>query len=103
MPPLRLAARLHARGVRPGDLVGLLTEPGADTVVGVVGILRAGAGWVPLDAGAPHRPGRPTGPHRRATVVCHAATRRTPRRCTPVRASPTAQRALLRRELTEAA
>lgn len=39
----RLAARLHARGVRPGDLVGLLTEPGADTVVGVVGILRAGA------------------------------------------------------------
>ncbi|WYB39575.1 condensation domain-containing protein [Streptomyces sp. GD-15H] len=37
-----LAARLRALGVRPGDLVGLLTEPGADTVVGVVGILRAG-------------------------------------------------------------
>ncbi|MGA5507139.1 amino acid adenylation domain-containing protein [Streptomyces umbrinus] len=48
-----LAARLRALGVRPGDLVGLLTEPGPETVIGVVGILRAGAGWVPLDAGHP--------------------------------------------------
>ncbi|MFG2555972.1 amino acid adenylation domain-containing protein [Streptomyces sp. NPDC048581] len=71
-----LAARLRGNGVRPGDLVGLLTEPGADTVVGVVGILRAGAGWVPLDAGHPvarlrdqvHRTGV-------GVVVCHTATR----------------------------
>uniref|UniRef100_UPI000E6A3724 non-ribosomal peptide synthetase n=1 Tax=Streptomyces europaeiscabiei TaxID=146819 RepID=UPI000E6A3724 len=49
-----LDARLRAHGVRPGDLVGLLTEPGGtDTVTGVVGILRAGAGWVPLDATHP--------------------------------------------------
>ncbi|WP_217177798.1 amino acid adenylation domain-containing protein, partial [Streptomyces sp. AC495_CC817] len=49
-----LAARLRAQGVRPGDLVGLLTEPGGtSTVTGVVGILRAGAGWVPLDATHP--------------------------------------------------
>ncbi|MDX2633354.1 AMP-binding protein, partial [Streptomyces scabiei] len=49
-----LAARLRAHGVRPGDLVGLLTEPGGtDTVTAVVGILRAGAGWVPLDATHP--------------------------------------------------
>ncbi|MFJ7041977.1 SDR family NAD(P)-dependent oxidoreductase [Streptomyces sp. NPDC101112] len=49
-----LAARLRAHGVRPGDLVGLLTEPGGTaTVTGVVGILRAGAGWVPLDATHP--------------------------------------------------
>ncbi|MPY55262.1 non-ribosomal peptide synthetase, partial [Streptomyces acidicola] len=48
-----LAARLRAHGVRHGDLVGLLTEPGADTVTGVVGILRSGAGWVPLDATHP--------------------------------------------------
>ncbi|KOG17726.1 hybrid non-ribosomal peptide synthetase/type I polyketide synthase [Streptomyces viridochromogenes] len=72
-----LAARLRASGVHPGDLVGLLTEPGAqDTVVGVVGILRAGAGWVPLD---------PTHPLSRVrdqakrtgigVVVCHGATR----------------------------
>ncbi|MFD5567433.1 amino acid adenylation domain-containing protein [Streptomyces cadmiisoli] len=48
-----LAERLRANGVRPGDLVGLLTEPGPDAVVGVVGILRSGAGWVPLDATHP--------------------------------------------------
>ncbi|WP_236068135.1 AMP-binding protein, partial [Streptomyces brasiliscabiei] len=49
-----LATRLRDIGVRPGDLVGLLTEPGGtDTVTGVVGILRAGAGWVPLDATHP--------------------------------------------------
>ncbi|SDP27884.1 amino acid adenylation domain-containing protein [Streptomyces sp. cf386] len=71
-----LAARLRSNGVRPGDLVGLLTEPGADTVVGVIGILRSGAGWVPLDAGHPvarlrdqtHRTGV-------GVVVCHTATR----------------------------
>ncbi|WP_128429546.1 non-ribosomal peptide synthetase/type I polyketide synthase [Streptomyces cyaneus] len=71
-----LAARLHANGVRPGDLVGLLTEPGADTVLGVVGILRAGAGWVPLDA--THPVARLRDQVQRTgvgAVVCHAATR----------------------------
>ena len=71
-----LAARLRANGVKPGDLVGLLTEPGADTVVGVVGILRAGAGWVPLDAGHPHA--RLQDQLNRTgvgVVVCHTATR----------------------------
>ncbi|MFE7274090.1 amino acid adenylation domain-containing protein [Streptomyces sp. NPDC057623] len=72
-----LAARLRARGVQPGDLVGLLTEPGgADTVVGVVGILRAGAGWVPLDPAHPVARVRDqverTGID---VVVCHSATR----------------------------
>ncbi|MEU9351391.1 amino acid adenylation domain-containing protein [Streptomyces griseoloalbus] len=70
-----LAGRLRALGVGQGDLVGLLTEPGADTVVGVVGILRAGAGWVPLDPEHPRarladqltRTGA-------ATVVCHSPT-----------------------------
>ncbi|MFD7766207.1 amino acid adenylation domain-containing protein [Streptomyces sp. NPDC059787] len=70
-----LAARLRARGVRRGDLVGLLTEQGVDTVVGVVGILRAGAGWVPLDPEHPRarlvdqltRTGA-------STVVCHSPT-----------------------------
>ncbi|MFI7078994.1 amino acid adenylation domain-containing protein [Micromonospora sp. NPDC049903] len=49
----RLAALLARHGVRPGDRVGLLTAPGPQTVVGVVGILRAGAAWVPLDATHP--------------------------------------------------
>ncbi|WP_328403361.1 amino acid adenylation domain-containing protein [Streptomyces sp. NBC_00390] len=71
-----LAAGLRASGVTGGDLVGLLTEPGADTVAGVVGILRAGAGWVPLDA--THPPARLADQLARSgarTLVCHAATR----------------------------
>ncbi|MFD3604413.1 amino acid adenylation domain-containing protein, partial [Streptomyces sp. NPDC058656] len=70
-----LAARLRALGVRPGDLVGLLTEPGPDTVIGVVGILRAGAGWVPLDAGHPTARLAVQLARTGATVVvCHAST-----------------------------
>ena len=73
-----LATRLRTLGVRPGHLVGLLTEPGPDTVIGVVGVLRAGAGWVPLDAA--HPTGRLTDQLERTgatTVVCHAPTLRT--------------------------
>ncbi|MEV5912365.1 amino acid adenylation domain-containing protein [Streptomyces chartreusis] len=70
-----LATRLRAGGVRPGDLVGLLTDPGADTVVGVVGILRAGAGWVPLDATHPVARLQDQVSRTGVTaVVCHAAT-----------------------------
>lgn len=73
-----LATRLRASGVRPGDLVGLLTEPGADTVAGVVGILRAGAGWVPLDATHPVARLQDQVSRTGVTaVVCHAATRET--------------------------
>ncbi|MFF5772095.1 amino acid adenylation domain-containing protein [Streptomyces californicus] len=71
-----LATALLSRGVGPGSLVGLLTEPGADTVVSVVAALRAGAGWVPLDPG--HPAARLTDQLRRSgarTVLCHAATR----------------------------
>ncbi|GLY07126.1 hypothetical protein Acsp01_75050 [Actinoplanes sp. NBRC 101535] len=45
-----LAGRVAAHGA---GRVGLLTGPGAATVAGVVGILRAGAAWVPLDAAHP--------------------------------------------------
>ncbi|MFB8141680.1 amino acid adenylation domain-containing protein [Streptomyces parvus] len=71
-----LAASLLAHGVTPGSLVGLLTEPGADTVVAVVAALRAGAGWVPLDAGHPtaRLVDQLTRSGARA-VLCHAATR----------------------------
>ncbi|MFJ5138667.1 amino acid adenylation domain-containing protein [Streptomyces sp. NPDC088707] len=71
-----LAARLRACGVVPGDLVGLLTEPGADAVIGVVGILRAGAGWVPMDAA--HPPVRLADQLNRSgagALVCHDATK----------------------------
>ncbi|MEV0453123.1 amino acid adenylation domain-containing protein [Streptomyces sp. NPDC050600] len=49
----RLAARLAARGVTRGSLVGLCTGRDTDLVVGILGILRAGAAYVPLDPGLP--------------------------------------------------
>jgi amino acid adenylation domain-containing protein len=44
-----LAGRLARRLSGPGRLVGLMSEPGADLLVGMLGILEAGNGFVPLD------------------------------------------------------
>ncbi|MCT9081064.1 amino acid adenylation domain-containing protein [Streptomyces fulvoviolaceus] len=49
----RLAARLAHAGVRPGDLVGLLLERSADIPVGILGAMKAGAAYVPLDPSYP--------------------------------------------------
>ena len=49
----RLAYLLICRGVRPGDLVGLCLDRGADLVVGMLGILKAGAAYVPIDPNTP--------------------------------------------------
>jgi natural product biosynthesis luciferase-like monooxygenase protein len=45
----RIGARLVESGVAPGDLVGVATAPGIDMVTGVLGVLMAGAAYVPLD------------------------------------------------------
>ncbi|MEV6634975.1 amino acid adenylation domain-containing protein [Actinoplanes sp. NPDC051470] len=69
----RLAGRLVDGGPRR---IGLLTSPGADTVIGVVGILKAGAAWVPMDVA--HPPARLASQLGRAgveVVVCDAGTR----------------------------
>jgi amino acid adenylation domain-containing protein len=47
------AAGLRARGVRIGDVVGLATDGLADTVVAMLGVLRAGATYLPLDPSLP--------------------------------------------------
>ncbi|MCA1569645.1 MAG: amino acid adenylation domain-containing protein [Chloroflexi bacterium] len=47
------ARALVEHGVRPGEAVGLLTERSALMVAGVLGILRAGGAFVPLDPGYP--------------------------------------------------
>jgi amino acid adenylation domain-containing protein len=44
-----IAARLVAAGVRPGDLVGVYLDRSVNLVAGVLGVLRAGAAYVPLD------------------------------------------------------
>ncbi|MBO9512769.1 MAG: amino acid adenylation domain-containing protein [Variovorax sp.] len=48
-----LAAALQERGVAAGDLVGLSCERNEHMVVGLYGILLAGAGYVPLDPAFP--------------------------------------------------
>jgi amino acid adenylation domain-containing protein len=49
----RLAHRLRRRGVGPESLVGLNLERSLDLVVGVLGILKAGAAYLPLDPDYP--------------------------------------------------
>ncbi|MEU9454342.1 amino acid adenylation domain-containing protein [Streptomyces sp. NPDC048277] len=49
----RLAHALVARAVRPGDVVGLHARRTCDLAVGVLGILKAGAAYLPLDPGQP--------------------------------------------------
>ena len=48
-----VAAHLRALGVRPDDVVGLCVERSLELVVGLLGILKSGAAFVPLD---PHFP-----------------------------------------------
>src|SRR5262249_7925908 len=49
----RLAARLRARGVRRGDLIGLRATRSIQTPVAILGILKTGAAYVPLDPAYP--------------------------------------------------
>ena len=49
----RLAHHLRARGVRRGARVGVLMERSLDIVLGVMGIVKAGAAYVPLDPAWP--------------------------------------------------
>ncbi|MEM1451769.1 MAG: amino acid adenylation domain-containing protein [Planctomycetota bacterium] len=48
-----LAGALAAAGVGRGDRVGLVLDRGRDMVVGILGALRAGAAYVPLDPDGP--------------------------------------------------
>ncbi len=50
---IQCAAVLQRRGVKPGAFVGVCTERSIDTIVGVVGTLKAGAAYVPLDPAYP--------------------------------------------------
>jgi pyochelin synthetase len=45
----RIAARLRRAGVRPGDLVAVALSKGADQPAAVLGTLRAGGAYVPID------------------------------------------------------
>ena len=47
------ARHLRDRGVRPGDLVGIQLDRSAEMVAAMLGVLMAGAGYVPLDPSYP--------------------------------------------------
>ncbi|MEO3851199.1 amino acid adenylation domain-containing protein [Streptomyces sp. B8F3] len=49
----RVAGGLAARGVRRGDLVGVVMERSAELVIVLLGIVKAGAGYVPVAADWP--------------------------------------------------
>ncbi|NOU44484.1 MAG: amino acid adenylation domain-containing protein, partial [Methyloglobulus sp.] len=49
----RLAHRLIGLGIRPDDRVAICAERGLEMVVGLLGILKAGGCYVPLDPGYP--------------------------------------------------
>lgn len=49
----RLAARLRATGVAPGDCVALFLDRGTEFVVAACGILWAGAAYLPVDTTSP--------------------------------------------------
>jgi amino acid adenylation domain-containing protein len=48
-----IAEKLRSLGVGPGALVGLCVERSVDLVAGLFGVLKAGAGYVPLDPAYP--------------------------------------------------
>lgn len=49
----QLAAMLKARGVQSSEPVGLLLDRSADAIVGLMGVLKAGAAYMPLSVDAP--------------------------------------------------
>ncbi|MFV3116267.1 non-ribosomal peptide synthase/polyketide synthase [Gordonia amicalis] len=48
-----VAAGLAARGVAAGDLVGIATARSVDLMASILGVLKVGAGYLPLDLGNP--------------------------------------------------
>ena len=61
----RLANRLRSLGAKPGQFVGVCMERSTDLIVALLGILKTGAAYVPLDPGAPQE--------RLATMLADAA------------------------------
>jgi len=51
----QLAHRLRAVGVRPGQLVGVCLRRSPDLIVGLLGVLKAGAGYVFVEPSLPRR------------------------------------------------
>lgn len=64
---LRIAAALRQRGVNPGDRVALCCARGSEQIASLLGILAAGAVWLPVN---------PAHPAARQAMLCHKAQAR---------------------------
>ena len=51
----QLAHRLQALGVGPEVITGICMEPSLDMIIGIIGILKAGGSYLPLNPGHPKR------------------------------------------------
>jgi amino acid adenylation domain-containing protein len=49
----RLAYLLQEKGVQPDDIVGIMADRSIEVVVGILGILKAGGGYLPIDPDYP--------------------------------------------------
>jgi amino acid adenylation domain-containing protein len=49
----RVAAGLEKKGVRVGDIAGIMMGRSVDMIVGILGIMRAGAAYLPIDENFP--------------------------------------------------
>jgi amino acid adenylation domain-containing protein len=63
----RLAHRLRAEGVRPGDVVALMVDRSFAMIIGILGIIKAGGAYLPLPPDNP--------PERNAYMLQDAAVR----------------------------
>ncbi|RSM50663.1 non-ribosomal peptide synthetase [Amycolatopsis balhimycina DSM 5908] len=72
----RLAGRLASRGIRRGDRVAVVMDRSADLVVALLAVWKAGAAYVPVDAGYPApRVAFMVADSAAKLVVCSAASR----------------------------
>ncbi|MGW5926839.1 non-ribosomal peptide synthetase [Streptomyces anulatus] len=69
-----LAARLCALGTRPDDVVGVRIDRSCELVVALMGVLKAGAAYLPLDTGTPEERVRKILADARADIVVQSAT-----------------------------
>ncbi len=50
----RLAHRLRERGVKPGTIAAIMVERSLEMIIGILGILKTGGAYLPIDPDTPH-------------------------------------------------
>ncbi len=50
----QLGTLLGEKGIKPGDIVGIMVEKSIEMIVGIIGIVKAGGAYLPIDTNYPH-------------------------------------------------